>query len=132
MRWGPGRREDNRIPETQARLESDNGPPTRQRYTDPRAPTSFLRYQMPPLTADSERVGAWLSTVRFCKSLDSEQLAAIANEIRVRPFVAGQTLASAGDEVTEFWMLVEGELDTFLTDPRGREKWLGTIRQGET
>ena len=82
--------------------------------------------------ADAERVVAWLSTVRFCEGLDSEQLAAIASEIRIRPFVAGETLASAGDEVTEFWILVEGELDSFLTDPRGREKWLGTIRQGET
>ena len=87
---------------------------------------------MPPLTADAERVAAWLRTVRFCDGLDSEQLAAIASETLVRPFVAGETLASAGDEVTEFWILVEGELDSFLTDPRGREKWLGTIRQGET
>ena len=75
---------------------------------------------------------AWLRTVRFCEGLDSEQLAAIASQIRVRPFAAGETLASAGDEVTEFWIVVEGELDSFLTDPRGREKWLGTIRQGET
>ena len=51
---------------------------------------------------------------------------------RARPFVAGETLASAGDEVTEFWILVEGELDSFLTDARGRESVLGTIRQGET
>ena len=87
---------------------------------------------MPPLTADAERVVAWLRTVRFCEGLDSDQLAAIANEIRVRRFVAGETLASAGDEVTEFWIVVEGELDSFLTDPRGREKWLGTVRQGET
>ena len=87
---------------------------------------------MPLLTADAERVVAWLRTVRFCDGLDSEQLAAIASECRVRPFVAGETLASAGDEVTEFWILVEGELDSFLTDPRGREKWLATIRQGET
>ena len=87
---------------------------------------------MPPLTADAERVVAWLRTVRFCDGLDSEQLAVIASECRVRPFAAGETLASAGDEVTEFWILVEGELDSFLTDPRGREKWLGTIRQGET
>ena len=87
---------------------------------------------MPPLTADAERVVAWLRTVRFCEGLDSEQLAAIASETRMRPFAAGETLASAGDEVTEFWILVEGELDSFLTDPRGREKWLGTIRQGET
>ena len=80
---------------------------------------------MPPLTADAERVVAWLRTVRFCDGLDSEQLAAIASETCIRPFVAGETLASAGDEVTEFWIVVEGELDSFLTDPRGREKWLG-------
>ena len=87
---------------------------------------------MPALTADAERVVAWLRTVRFCEGLDSEQLAAIASETLIRPFAAGETLASAGDEVTEFWILIEGELDSFLTDPRGREKWLGTIRQGET
>ena len=28
--------------------------------------------------------------------------------------------------------MVEGELDSYLTDARGREKWLGIIRQGET
>ena len=87
---------------------------------------------MPLLTADAEHVVAWLRTVRFCDGLDSEQLAVIASECRVRPFVAGETLASAGDEVTEFWILVEGELDSFLTNPRGREEWLATIRQGET
>jgi NTE family protein len=87
---------------------------------------------MPPLTADTERVVAWLSTVRFCEGLESEQLAAIASDICVRPFLAGETLAAAGDEVSEFWILVEGELESYLTDPRGREKKLGTIRQGET
>ena len=87
---------------------------------------------MPLLIADAEHVVAWLRTVRFCDGLDSEQLAVIASECRVRPFVAGETLASAGDEVTEFWILVEGELDSFLTNPRGREEWLATIRQGET
>ena len=87
---------------------------------------------MPTLTADAERVLNWLSTVRFCEGLDAEQLAAIANETRIRPFAAGDTLASAGEAVTEFWILVEGELDSFLIDPRGREKWLGTVRQGET
>jgi NTE family protein len=87
---------------------------------------------MPPLTADAERVVAWLRTVRFCVGLDSAQLAAVAGETWIRPFVAGETLASAGDDVTEFWILVEGELDSFLTNPRGREEWLATIRQGET
>jgi CRP-like cAMP-binding protein len=87
---------------------------------------------MPPLSSDAERVVAWLSTVRFCQGLASEQLAAIASDICIRPFMAGETLASVGDEVSEFWIVVEGELDTFLTDPRGREKFLGAVRQGET
>ena len=87
---------------------------------------------MPPLTADAERVVAWLKLVRFCNGLEPEQLTIIAGEFRVRPFVAGETLSSAGDAVTEFCILVEGELDSFLTDARGREKWLGAIRQGET
>ena len=87
---------------------------------------------MPALTAVGERELAWLRTVRFCEGLESEQLAAIASETRIRPFVAGETLASAGDEVTEFWILVEGELDAFITNPRGREELLATVRQGET
>jgi predicted acylesterase/phospholipase RssA/CRP-like cAMP-binding protein len=87
---------------------------------------------VPTLEADAERVVAWLKAVRLCKGLDADQLAAIAKDVVVRPFVAGDTLASAGDEVTEFWIVVEGELDSFLTDARGREKWLATIRQGET
>lgn len=87
---------------------------------------------MSTLTVNADRVLAWLRTVRFCEGLDSEQLASISTELRIRPFEAGETLASAGDEVTEFWILVEGELDSFLTDPRGREKRLGTILQGET
>jgi len=87
---------------------------------------------MPLLAADTERVVAWLSTVKFCEGLDAEQLAAIAGDIRIRPFEAGETLASAGDEVDEFWILAEGELDTVVIDPRGREKLLGTVRQGET
>lgn len=84
------------------------------------------------LTSDTERVVGWLRTVRFCEGLDAEQLSAIAGDIGIRPFEAGETLASAGDEVDEFWILAEGELDTVVTDPRGREKHLGTVRQGET
>ena len=56
---------------------------------------------MPPLTADAERVVAWLSAVRFCEGLNCDELAVLASEIRLRPFVAGETLASAGDDVTD-------------------------------
>jgi NTE family protein len=82
--------------------------------------------------ADLERAVAWLQGVPFCAGLDAEQIRAIAARMRIRPFVAGETLASAGDVVTEFWIVVEGELDTFLTDPRGRERSIGSINPGET
>ncbi len=83
-------------------------------------------------TTDTERLVGWLSAARFCQELDSNQLTAIAVDMSVRAFSAGETIAFAGDAVTEFWIVVEGELDSFLTDARGREKLLGTIRQGET
>ncbi len=83
-------------------------------------------------TADTERLKGWLATIKFCHGLDTDQLADIATDFRVRSFGAGETIALAGDPVTEFWIVVEGELDSFLTDARGREKPLGTIRQGET
>ena len=77
---------------------------------------------MPSSLVETARVIEWLSSVRFCQGLDPEHLAVIARDMSVRSFVAGETLASAGDAVTEFWVVVEGELDTYLTDARGREK----------
>ena len=82
--------------------------------------------------ADTERVYAWLAASRFCADLDDEAIKAIAGQMQVRPFTAGETLGWAGDEVNEFWIVVEGELDSYLTDARGRERWLAIVQQGET
>jgi NTE family protein len=87
---------------------------------------------MLPLPADVDRTVVWLQSVRFCAGLEAEQIRAIAGQMQVRPFAAGETLASAGDLVTEFWIVVEGELDSFLTDARGRERLIGSINPGET
>jgi predicted acylesterase/phospholipase RssA/CRP-like cAMP-binding protein len=81
---------------------------------------------------DVEPVAAWLATARFCAGLDAEAIHAIAGQVEVRPFAAGQILASPGDAVTEFWIVAEGEIDAFLVDARGREQCLGIVRQGET
>ncbi|MBS0210778.1 MAG: patatin-like phospholipase family protein [Planctomycetes bacterium] len=81
---------------------------------------------------DMERVILWLKGVRLCAGLDDEQLRSLASQVEVRPFQAGETLSLAGDEVTEFWVVAEGELDAFVTDARGRETLLGTVLQGET
>lgn len=87
---------------------------------------------MPSPIGEIELVQGWLSKVRCCQGLDAEQIAAMARDFRVRTFKAGETIASAGDAVTEFWIVVEGELDSFLTDARGREKLIGMVRAGET
>src|SRR4051794_40289607 len=81
---------------------------------------------------DTERVVAWLATCRFCAELDAEAVKTIAGQVRARPFTAGEALASAGDAVTEFWIVAEGELDSVLVDARGRERGLGIVLQGET
>ena len=73
-----------------------------------------------------------VGSCRVCDGLTPEQLNDIAGQMYLRPFLAGETLAAAGDEVTEFWIVAEGEIEAFATDPRGRETPLSTIRQGET
>src|SRR5687768_2066567 len=87
---------------------------------------------MSSLEFDTGRVVAWLATTRLCAGLDAEAVHAIAGQLQVRPFTAGETLASAGDTVDEFWIVAEGELDAFLTDARGRERWLAIAQRGET
>lgn len=80
----------------------------------------------------TEPMVAWLAASRFCAGLDAEAVNAIASQLRVQPFTAGETLASAGDPVTEFWIVAEGELDAYLFDTRGRERLLAIVQQGET
>lgn len=81
---------------------------------------------------ETDRVVSWLASSRFCTGLDAEAVRAIADELVVRPFSAGETLASAGDEVTEFWIVAEGELDAFVVDARGKERLVGVAQPGET
>ena len=84
------------------------------------------------MAPDLGGIVAFLKATSFCEGLDDEAVAAIAGELVARPFRAGETLASYGDAATEFWVVAEGEIDGFLTDPRGRERFLGTVRRGET
>src|SRR3954452_14446316 len=87
---------------------------------------------MATTVSENQPAVAWLATSRFCVGLDVEVVEAIAGQFQVRPFTAGETLASAGDAVTEFWIVAEGELDALLIDARGREQRLGIVQQGET
>lgn len=87
---------------------------------------------MPDAATEIEQLVGWLAKVRFCRGLDGNQLLELAQEFTLRSFTAGETVALADEPVTEFWIVIEGELESFLTDPRGRERLLGTVHQGET
>ncbi len=63
---------------------------------------------MPSSTTDLDRIKGWLASVRFCHGLDAEQIEAIAGDFSIRPFEAGETVASAGDPVTDFGFLPRG------------------------
>ncbi len=52
--------------------------------------------------ADIERILSWLKPVRLCAGLSTEQLAAVASQLQLRPFVAGETLAFAGRRSPSF------------------------------
>jgi len=87
---------------------------------------------MSSLEFDINRVNAWLAASHICTGLDDDAIKAIASQVQVRRVTAGETLASAGDAVTEFWIVVEGEIDAYLVNARGRERWLAKAEQGET
>jgi NTE family protein len=81
---------------------------------------------------DFEQIINLLRATPLCEGLNEGQLAALAGQLRVRSFMAGETLAASGDPVTEFWVVAEGEIEAYLTDARGRESQLGVVRKGET
>ena len=79
-----------------------------------------------------EQIVDLLRTTALCEGMSDEQLVVLAGQLRVRSFTAGETLASPGDPVTEFWVVAEGEIDAYLTDLRGRETQLGVAHKGES
>jgi NTE family protein len=81
---------------------------------------------------DLEQIVDLLRAAPLCDGLNEEQLLALARQFLVRPFLAGERLAAAGDPVTEFWVVAEGEIEAYLTDARGRESQLGVVGKGET
>ena len=87
---------------------------------------------MSSLEFDINPVNAWLAASHICTGLDDDAIKAIASQVQVRRVTAGEALASAGDAVTKFWIVVEGEIDAYLVNARGRERWLAKAEQGET
>jgi predicted acylesterase/phospholipase RssA/CRP-like cAMP-binding protein len=64
--------------------------------------------------------------------MQADHLAEMARQTSLRPFSAGETIASANDDVKEFLIVAEGRIEAFLSDVRGRESRLGVVEPGET
>ncbi len=73
-----------------------------------------------------------LRATPVCEGLHPDALRDIAAQLTVRPFAAGETLATPGAEVTEFWVVAKGEIEAYLTGMRGRESLLSVVHSGET
>lgn len=82
--------------------------------------------------ANIDNIATFLGSISLCEGMQREQLEAMARQVTVRPFAAGEQLADANESVTEFWIVNEGEIEAHLTDARGRESRLGVIREGES
>jgi hypothetical protein len=99
---------------------------------DDRLKPSQWRQYMEQLKVDIETVLNWLAMFSVCQGLMAEDLADIAGKMEVRTFSEKERLADAGDEVTEFWILVDGFIESFYVDLHGQErffgKFLGKIR----
>jgi len=61
-----------------------------------------------------------------------DRLAALAEGSRVESFVAGETIARAGDEVHCLGILLEGEIAASIEDDVERRRELGRLMAGET
>lgn len=81
---------------------------------------------------ETSQVLAVLRGLPLCDGLDESGLEAMAGELQLRPFAGGETLAQSEEVVKEFWIVIDGEIESFLTDTHGRETLLGVIHKGES
>ena len=84
-----------------------------------------------PAAAGTDLIIDWLRASRFCDGVEDEVLDAVAREVNVRTFEAGQTLASAGEEVTSLMILAEGTLKASFRDVKSRDHILGFVNHRE-
>jgi predicted acylesterase/phospholipase RssA/CRP-like cAMP-binding protein len=81
---------------------------------------------------NSETIANWLATSSACQGLMAEDLADIAERMEVRTFPENERLAEAGEDVREFWILVDGYIESFYVDLHGREQVFGIAGPGDT
>jgi uncharacterized membrane protein len=72
-----------------------------------------------------------LKDVPLFQLLDEDELRALTTEIEERTYVAGQTVFKAGQPGGEMHVVLEGRVETFLTDEEGQRVVLAKLGPGE-
>jgi hypothetical protein len=78
------------------------------------------------------RTACALDEHRLMRGLTPEQLARLAPLLRPRAFTTGERLAALGDDATEVYLLMRGELSSSLPLPGGGRRRLSTLTPGWT
>ncbi|MDW5594744.1 glutaminase A [Conexibacter stalactiti] len=78
------------------------------------------------------RAACSLDEHRLMRELSGEQLAQLAALLQPRPFAAGELIAGVGEQATEVFLLMRGELSTSVPLPDGGRRRLSTVTPGWT
>jgi predicted acylesterase/phospholipase RssA/CRP-like cAMP-binding protein len=84
------------------------------------------------LKVEQQTLINWLTTSPVSDGLSPEEIARIAPRVEVKTFTDGELLGSIGEEVTEFWIIVEGVVEVFYEDLHGNQILLGTAASGDS
>ena len=87
---------------------------------------------MNPLNIERQTVINWLTASPVSDGLPLEDIAGIATRVAVQAFTEGEILGSIGEEVTEFWVVVEGVVEAFYEDLHGNLVSLGSAASGDS
>jgi CRP/FNR family transcriptional regulator, cyclic AMP receptor protein len=71
-----------------------------------------------------------LRTIRILADMSSSQLDALSNYGEVLRLSAGEAIVRQGDPADAMFLLLDGKVGAYVTDPKGNETHLRTIESG--
>ena len=87
---------------------------------------------MNPLQIERQTIIDWLTASPVSDGLSPEEIARIAPRVAAKSFTDGEILGAIGEEVTEFWVIVEGVVEAFYEDLHGNQLLLATAASGDS